>query len=178
MAEIRKQMTKNRIIGAIIVILLILTVVSWVSVKPTAYGSSNTELQAGEIHVGWFNAPTYDEDILRVSYDADLGLLEIYVVAQSSYNRTSGIIPDSFLYYHDGSSSSFSIEGPLPLLYMLVITEVTQWTYMQTWVYPSSARIAEMTAIPFTISLIAVTALYLLFNRKLIASTIKADKDT
>lgn len=142
-------------------ILLISTLITWNSIGPSAYGASSRNMQAGEIEVMWWQALTGSDDTLMIKYDAELGPIEIFVVSQSSYNRTSGELPTSYFLHHSGNSTELYLDGPLPVLYFVVISEIDQYLYKQSWIYSSPAKMARVLAYPVTGLLIVVTGIYL-----------------
>jgi hypothetical protein len=101
------------------------------------------------------------DDTLMIKYDAALGPIEIFVVSQSSYNRTSGELPTSYFLHHSGNSTELYLDGPLPVLYFVVISEIDQHLYQQAWIYSSTAKMARVLAYPVTGLLIVVTGIYL-----------------
>ncbi len=143
------------------IILLISTLITWNSIGPVLHGSSNGPLQAGEIEVMWYNGQTAPDETLMIMYDAELGPIEIFVVSQSSYNRTSGELPASYFLHHSGNSTELYLDGPLPFLYFVVISEIDQHVRQESWVYSSTAKMAKVLAYPVTGLLIVVTGIYL-----------------
>ena len=119
------------------------------------------QLEADEIEVLWWNALTTSDETLVIRYDAELGPVDIYVVSQNSYNLTSGELPTSYFFHHHGDSTEFELNGPLPLLYYVVVSEVGQYLYSQSWTYSSVARLARALAFPITVFLIVVTGVNL-----------------
>jgi hypothetical protein len=142
-------------------ILLISTLVTWDAAKPTNYGATNTILEASEIKVGWWNVPTSSDETLVIKYETELGPIDLYIVSQASYNATSGELPTSYFLHHYGSSTELQLKGPLPLLYLLVVSEAEQIVYSETWTYSSAAMIARALTYPNAVFLIVVTAVNL-----------------
>jgi hypothetical protein len=139
------------IVVSIWVLLLISTLIAWTVNKPKVSGTSNSSMVAGETKVVWFNAFTGSGEIHRVSYDASAGPIEIYIVTQDSYNVTSHEVPETYLLYHYGNSTTLNLDGPLPFLYYIVISEVGQDVYVQSWVFSTEAILAQMLVYPLAI---------------------------
>ncbi|MFW9933354.1 MAG: hypothetical protein ACFFDR_11915, partial [Candidatus Thorarchaeota archaeon] len=83
------------------------------------------------------------------------GPIEIYIVTQASYNLSAREIPDSYLYYHHDNSSTLTLNGPLPFLYYIVISEIDQYINIQSWVFSPTAQISEMLMVPLAILAVA-----------------------
>ncbi|MFW9864367.1 MAG: hypothetical protein ACFFET_18925, partial [Candidatus Thorarchaeota archaeon] len=124
-------------------------------------GASRTEVQTGVIEVIWWQASTSADETMVIRYEVELGPIEIYVVSQASYNATSGELPTSYFLHYYGSSTELQLRGPLPLIYLLIVSEVEQIVYSETWTYSSAAMIARALVYPNTVFLIVVTAVNL-----------------
>lgn len=141
--------------------MLILTWVTWDSTEPTYHGASHTTLEVGEIRVGWWNAPTSSDETLVIKYETELGPIDLYVVSQDSYNRTSGELPISYYLHRYGNGTELQLKGPLPLLYKVIVSEIAQEINEESWTYSSAALQAKALAYPITIFLIVVTGVNL-----------------
>ena len=158
--EFGVNLQRSRIILVLIwTLLFVSTLITWNTLGHRSYGASRRDMEAGEIYVSWFNAITFARETLRIRYEASAGPIDIYVVTQDSYNRTSGEIPESFLLHHHGNSTQLRLDGYLPFLYYVVISEVDQTVYIQSWVISPETRIAEMLVYPMTILLIIVSVI-------------------
>ena len=141
--------------------LLISTLITWNSIYPSAYGAANTPLEADESEVIWWSDLTTSDETLVISYEAELGPIDIYVVSQDSYNLTSGELPASYFLHHHGKSTELQLHGPLPRLYFVILSDTSQYVSQQAWTYTSAAMMAKALAYPLTVFLIVVTAVNL-----------------
>jgi hypothetical protein len=156
-----RQLKRKEILVILWLVLFLSTLATWASTRPSGYGASNTSLEADEIEVIWWNALTTSDETLVIRYEVELGSIDIYVVSQASYNRTSGELPTSYFLHHLGDSTELELTGPLPLLYFVVVSEVDQPIYQQAWTYSTAARFARALAYPITVFLIVITGVNL-----------------
>jgi hypothetical protein len=154
-------MGRKELLALLWLVLLISTLITWNSISPSGHGASNRPLVADEIEVIWWSDSTTSDETLLISYEAELGPIDIYVVAQDSYNRTSGELPASYFLHHYGNSTELELHGPLPLLYFVIVSETDQYVHQQAWTYSSAAMMARVLAYPITVFLIVVTAVNL-----------------
>ena len=145
-----KRRTKL-IVVTVWILLLMSTCLAWTVDKPRGYGASRGEMMTGETQIIEFNMWTLSGEIHRITYDAPEGPIEIYVVAQDSYNKTSHEVPETYLLYHTGNSTTLNLNGPLPRLYYIVVSEVDQYVYVQSWVFSTEAILAQMLVYPLAI---------------------------
>ncbi|MDF1539572.1 MAG: hypothetical protein P1Q69_11795 [Candidatus Thorarchaeota archaeon] len=156
---------QKRIIQIFFLMLLLSTIISWYSIRPNSYGASRTTLEAGEIEVFWFNGYTLYGESFRATYETEIHSVDVYFIRQGAYNLTSGTLSESYYYHPVTNITSFAIEGPIQPLYIIVVSEVDQWIYIQSWIYPLSAKISEIAAIPLTLILFLVSG-YRLYSFK------------
>ena len=129
------------------------------SIRTTGRGAANSSVQAGEIELIWFNAYTPAGDTLRISCEVESGSIDIYVVTQEGYNRSSGEIPESYLLHYSGGSTVLYLDGPLPFLYFVVLSPVNQQIYVLTSIYPPIAMMSEVFLYPCLVGLIVMTVI-------------------
>ncbi|MFW9889899.1 MAG: hypothetical protein ACFFER_17085 [Candidatus Thorarchaeota archaeon] len=161
MSSALKKPGPREFLAILWLIILISTWVIWNSTGSTYYGASHTTLKAGEIKIIWWQAPTSSDETLVMRYETELEPIDLYVVSQDSYNRTSGELPTSYYLFYHGNDTELILEGPLPKLYRIVVSEVVQEFTSQTWAYSSAALQARALAYPITIVLIVVTGVNL-----------------
>ena len=141
------------------ILLAIPTIVMADSIRTTGRGAANSSVQVGEIEVIWFNGYTPAGDTLRISCEVETGSIDIYVVTQDGYNRSSGEIPESYLLHHSGGSTVLYLDGPLPFLYFVVLSPVNQQIYVLTSIYPPIAMMSDVLLYPCLVGLIAMTVI-------------------
>ena len=156
-----KHLGWREILALLWLVLLISTLITWNSISPSGHGASNTPVQVDEIEVLWWSGLTTSDETLVISYEVELGPIHFYVVAQESYNLTSGELPASYFLHHYGSSTELELHGPLPLLYFVIVSETDQFVYQQAWTYSSAAMMARVLAYPNSVFLIVITAVNL-----------------
>jgi hypothetical protein len=156
-----KKLGRRELVAVLWIIMLISTWVTWDSTRPTYYGATHTTLEVGEIKVGWWSTPTSSDETLVIKYETEIGPIDLYVVSQDSYNLTSRELPISYYLHHYGNGAELQLNGPLPRLYTIVVSEIAQEIDKQTWTYSSAAMLARALAYPITVFLIVVTGVNL-----------------
>ena len=129
------------------------------SINSTGRGTSNSSVKAGEIEVLWFNGLTPAGDSLRINCEVESGSIDIYVVSQAGYNLSSGEIPESYLLHQSGGSTVLYLDGPLPVLYYVVVSPINQQIHVLTSIYSPAAKISEVLLFPGLVGLIVVTVI-------------------
>ncbi|MFX1544165.1 MAG: hypothetical protein ACFFCR_14250 [Promethearchaeota archaeon] len=161
MSSVLKKLGQRELLAFLWIMMLISTWVIWDSTEPTYYGGTHTTLEASEIEVGWWSVPTSTDETVVINYETELGPIDLYVVSQDSYNRTSGDLPQSYYLHHYGNGTELQLKGPLPRLYTVIVSEIAQEINEQTWTYSSAAMLARALAYPITVFLIVVTGINL-----------------
>ncbi len=138
-------------------------------VTASKHGSSRTLLGAGMHEIVWCNAMTANSEIHSLYWAADDVAVTIWIVAQSQYNLTIGGEPANYLAKTTGKSGEYVLTGPLPELFYVVLSPVSQWILSETWIENHLEKGMRVYIPPIgalALGAILIAAIYTVIQRK------------